>query len=77
MSIRILFYNYTYNELKVESDTKQYVYEGVSPYLYDKIDHYIRQRWFGKVWQILRRLKLTETSSTAIAPGKRNYHKNV
>ena len=57
MSLRILCYDYTYNELKVESDTKQYTYAGVSPYLYNKLRYYISQNWIGKAWRILRRLK--------------------
>jgi len=58
MSISILAYNYTYNELSVQSDKKHYTYGGVSPYLYDKITALIRKGYQGKVWQILHRLEL-------------------
>jgi len=61
MIIKILSYNYTYNELTVQSGTDQYTYGGVSPYLYDRIKHHIRHHWTGRVWQILRRLELKET----------------
>ena len=57
-NLRIIIYNQTYNELTVISDTKEYTYSGVSPFLYNKLSYYINKGWNGKAWQILKRLEL-------------------
>lgn len=65
MRIKVLSYNYTYNELTVMSSRKEYTYEHISPYIYNLIVQYIKNKWYGKAWKLLRNMRLKKETTHA------------
>lgn len=55
----ITYYD-SYGEMHVLSDKKVYRYQGISPFLHDKVERYFRKGYVGKAWKILKSCKLLE-----------------
>ncbi len=54
----ITHYNQTYNELGVVAENgREYLYQGISPFFYEKIKKLAGQNRWGEAWQLLRRLE--------------------